>query len=166
MSGAEAGGDALLADREQLRLGAVDRFLDLGRVLVADAGDLAGRADQVPQDRLALDDPGVLDGMDRGRRLVDEPGQVGTAADRFELVAPLERLRDGDDVDAARAARTARGSRRRSAPLRLAVEVLGPQELGDLDDRVAVDEDRAEHGLLGFEALGRQAVDHGQPGGG
>ena len=34
---AEAGVDALLADREQLRLGAVDRLLDLGRVLVADA---------------------------------------------------------------------------------------------------------------------------------
>ena len=67
---AEAGVDALLADREQLRLGAVDRLLDLGRVLVADAGDPAGRADQVAQDRLALDDPRVLGGVDGGRRLV------------------------------------------------------------------------------------------------
>ena len=67
---AEAGVDALLADREQLRLGAVDGLLDLGRVLVADAGDATGRADEVPQDRLALDDPGVLRGVDGRRRLV------------------------------------------------------------------------------------------------
>ena len=42
----------------------------------------------------------------------------------------------------------------------LAVEVGRAQELGDLDDGVAVDQDRAEHGLLGLETLGRQAVDH------
>ena len=60
MSGLKPGVDALLADREQLRLGAVDRLLDLGRVLVADARDPAGSADEVAQDRLALDDPGVL----------------------------------------------------------------------------------------------------------
>ena len=139
---AEAGVDALLADREQLRLGAVDRLLDLGRILVADAGDPAGGADQVAEDRLALDDPGVLDGMDGGRRLVREAREVGPAADRLELVAALEGLGDRDDVD-------------RLAPLeqledggvdaavRLAVEVRRAQELGDLDDRVAVDEDGA-----------------------
>ena len=38
---AEPGIDALLADREQLGLGAIDGLLDLGRVLVADAGDAA-----------------------------------------------------------------------------------------------------------------------------
>ena len=96
---AEPGIDALLADREQLRLGAVDRLLDLGRVLVADAGDPAGRADQVAQDRLALDDPGVLGDVDRGRRLVRQARQVGAPADRLELVLALERLGDRDDVD-------------------------------------------------------------------
>jgi hypothetical protein len=33
-------------------------------ILVADARDLAGGADQVPEDRLAFDDPGVRDDMD------------------------------------------------------------------------------------------------------
>ena len=51
------------------------------------------------QDRLALDDPGVLRGVDGGRRLVREARQVGAAADRLELVLALERLGDGDDVD-------------------------------------------------------------------
>ncbi len=80
----EAGRDAAVRDLEQLRLGAVDRLLDLGRVLVADAGDLAGGADQVPEDRLALDDPRVLDGVDGGGRLVREGREVAPAADLLE----------------------------------------------------------------------------------
>ena len=137
---AEPGVDALLADREQLGLGAVDRLLDLGRVLVADAGDPPGGADQVAQDRLALDDPGVLGDVDGGRRLVRQARQVGATADRLELVAPLERLGDRDDVD--RLASLEQVEDRRVDPaVRLPVEVRRPQELGDLDDRVAVDED-------------------------
>jgi hypothetical protein len=46
--------------------------------------------------------------------------------------------------------------------VRLAVEVLGLEELGDLDDRVTVDEDRPEHGLLGLDGLRRQTIDHGR----
>ena len=124
-------------------------------------GDPAGRPDQVPQDRLALDDPRVLGDVDGGRRLVREAGQVGAATDRLELVAPLERLGDGDDVD--RLAPLEQVEHRRvDAAVGLPVEVLGAQELGDLDDRVAVDEDGAEHGLLGFETLRRQTIDHRQ----
>ena len=69
---AEPDVDALLADREEFRLSAVDRLADLGGVLVADARDAACGPDQVAQDRLPLDDPGVLRGMDRGGRLVGE----------------------------------------------------------------------------------------------
>src|SRR6185295_7837298 len=64
-----------------------------------------------------------------------------------DRLAPLEEVEDGR-VDAA---------------VGLAVEVLGPQEFGDLDDGIAVDEDRAEHGLLGLEALRWKAVDHRSP---
>ena len=61
-----------MVPRLEFRLGAVDRFLDLGRILVADAGDTPGGADQAAEDRLAFDDPRVLGGMDRGRRLVGQ----------------------------------------------------------------------------------------------
>ena len=64
----EAGRDAPLADGEQRGLGPIDRLLDLGGVLVADAGDLAGRTDEIPEDRLSFDDPSVGDDMDRGGR--------------------------------------------------------------------------------------------------
>ena len=157
---AEPGVDPLLADGEQLRLGPVDRLLDLGWVLVADAGDPARRPDQVPQDRLALDDPGVLGDVDGGRRLVREARQVGAPADRLELVLALERLGDRDDVDRLAPLEQVQRSGV-DPPVRLPVEVGRPQELGDLDDRVAVDEDGPEHRLLGLETLRRKTIDHG-----
>ena len=158
----EARVDPLLADGEELGLRPVDGLLDLGRILVADPGDPPGRADEVSQDRLALDDPGVLDGVDRGGGLVREAREVGPSTDRLELFAPLERLRDGDDVDWL-AALEQLEDRREDRAVRLAVEVRRTQELRDLDDGVAVDEDGAEHGLLGLEALRGQAVDHALP---
>jgi len=115
------------------------------------------------EDRLALDDPRVLDGMDRGGRRVGQAREVGPSADAFELVAPLERLGHRDDVDRL-AALEQLEDRLEDLAVRLPVEVRWPQELGHLDDRVTVDEDRAEHRLLGFEALGRQAINHGHLG--
>ena len=122
-------------------------------------GDPAGSADEVAQDRLALDDPGVLRDVDGGRRLVREARQVGATADRLELVLALERLGDRDDVD--RLAPLEQLERGGIDPaVRLAIEVGRAKELGDLDDRVAVDQDGAEHRLLGLETLRRKAVDH------
>ena len=139
---AEAGGDPPVRDREQLRLGAVDRLLDLGRVLVADAGDLAGGADQVPEDRLALDDPRVLDGVDGGRRLVRELREVGPAADLLEVLA-----RSSDSATVTRST----GSRRSNSSSIAGRCCRAPggrsppaQEFRDLDDRLAIDQDRAE----------------------
>ena len=102
----------------------------------------------------------VLGRVDGGRRRAREARQVGPAADRLQLARPLEGLRDRDDVDRLAPLEQVE-HRLEDLAVRLPVEVRGPQELGDLDDRVAVDEDRAEHGLLGLEALGRQAIDHG-----
>ena len=158
---AEPGVDPLLADREELRLGAVDRLLDLGRVLVADPGDPPGGPDQVAQDRLALDDPGVLLDVDRGRRLVGEAGQIGTAADRLELVGAFERLGDGDDVDRLASLVEVEDGGVDPA-VGLAIEVGGPEEFGDLDDRVAIDQDGAQDRLLGLKTLRRKAVDHAE----
>ena len=155
----EAGGDTTLADCEQLGLGAVDRLLDFGRVLVADAGDPARGADQVPQHRLALDDSRVLRRVDGRRRGVRQGAEVGAPADRFQVLVALERLGDRDDVNRLAPFEQVQ-DHRVDLGMGLAVEVLGLEELGDLDDRVAVDEDRAEHGLLGLDGLRRKAVDH------
>ena len=64
--------------------------------------------------------------------------------------AAFERLGDGHDVD--RLALVEQLEHRRvDRAVRRAIEVLRSQELGDLDDRVAVDQDRAENRLLGLE---------------
>jgi hypothetical protein len=68
----EAALDTPLADAEELLLRLVDGLADVRRVVVADRGDLARGADQVAQDRLALDDAAVVDRVDRGGREVDE----------------------------------------------------------------------------------------------
>ena len=150
---------APLADREELRLGAVDRRLDVRAVLVPDRGDLARGGDEVPQDCLALDDPRVMDGVDGRGRPVAQRGQVRAPAHALEPPGPLEGLRDGHDVDRLAAFEQLEDGAVDEA-VGLTVEVLRAQELGDLHDGVAVDEDRAEDRLLGVDALGREAVDH------
>src|SRR3972149_6452674 len=70
----EAGLEALLADREQLLLGAVHGRRDVRGLLVADAGDAPRGGDEVAQHRLALDDPSVVGGGPRRRRGGGEAG--------------------------------------------------------------------------------------------
>src|SRR6266513_226198 len=77
-----------------------------------------------------------------------------------EFVAPLQRLGDSDDVDGL-APFEELDDRRVDRCVRLAVEVRRSKKLGHLDDRVPVDQDGAEHGLLGLETLRRQTIDHG-----
>ena len=98
--------------------------------------------------------------MDGGGRVVAERGEVARAADRLQLAVALERLRDRDDVYRLAVLEQVQ-HRREDAAVGLAVEILGVEEVRDLDDRVAVDEDGAEHGLLGVQVLWRQSVDHG-----
>ena len=68
-------------------------------------------------------------------------------------------LGDGDDVDGLAPLEQVEDDRV-DLGVGLPVEILGPEELGDLDHRVAVDQDRAEDGLLGFDGLRGQAIDH------
>ena len=134
-------------------------------ILVPDPGDLAGGADQVPEDRLALDDPGVLHGVDGGRRLVRELREIGPAADLLQVLATFERLGDRDEVDRLPPLEELE-HRLVDRAVGLAIEVLRLEEFRDLDDRLAIDQDGAQHRLLGFEAVRGQAVDHGHLQGG
>jgi hypothetical protein len=92
--------------------------------------------------------------VDRRRGRVRETRQVGAAADGFELAASLERLCHGHDVDRL-APFEELDHRGVDRGVRLAVEVRGTEELGDLYDGIAVDQDCAEHRLLSLEALRR-----------
>jgi hypothetical protein len=107
---------------------------------------------------LALDDAAVMDRVDGCRRQVDEARQVGGAADGVELAAPLEDLRDGHQVDRLPAIVEVK-DRAVDRAVVTAVEVLRAEEVCDLDDRVLVDEQGAEHRLLRFDGLRRKAID-------
>ena len=155
---AEAGVDTLLADGEELLLGTVDRLADVRSVLVADAGDPTRGGDEVAQDGLALDDPGVVDRVHGRRSEVDEARQVGRTADLIELRSSFQDFRHGDDVDRL-AALVEVEHRLVDRAVIGPVEVRRTQEVGDLDDRVAIDEEGAEDRLLGFDRLRRKAVD-------
>jgi hypothetical protein len=98
--------------------------------------------------------------VDGGRRLVREAREVGPSADRLELFAPLERLRDRDDVDRL-ATLEQLEDRREDRAVRLAVEVRRTQELRDLDDASRSMRMAPSTGLLGLEdsaAAGRSIM--------
>ena len=157
----EAAGRAVLADLEQDPLRPVDGDLGVVRLLVADRRDPPGGADQVAQHRLALDDAAVVLDVDRRRHGVHQAGQVGRAADRLQPIAPRQLVGQGDEVDRLALAVQAE-HRLVDVGVLLAVEIGRPQEVGDLQDGVRIDEDRAEHALLGLDRLWCQLVDaHG-----
>ncbi len=160
----EPGGQAALGDGVQLGLGPVDGFLDLGRILVSDPGNPPCCRDQVSQDGLALHDPGVLRREDGRGGLLGQRGQVASTADRLELPGALQRLRDRHDVDRLAALPEVHHDAV-DLPVCLAVEVARAKDVRDLDDGVAVDQQGAEDGLLGLQALRRKAVEgHGGSG--
>jgi hypothetical protein len=154
----EAARGAVLADLEQDALGPVDGDLGVVRFLVADRGDLAGCRDQVAQDRLALDDAPVVLDVHRRRHRVHQRREVGGTAHRLQPVAPGELLPQGHEVDGLALAVKPQ-HRLIDVRMLLAVEVRRAQELGDLQNRIRVDQDRAEDALLGFDRLRCQLVD-------
>ncbi len=149
---------ATLADLEQDRLGPVDGDLGVVRLLVPDRGDPSGRADEVPQDGLALDDAPVVLGMDRGGDRVHEAGQVRRAPHFGQPIATSELLAERDQID-----RLALGVEREHGLVDVGVlgpiEVGGLEEVPDAQDGIRIDEDRAQDALLGLDRLRRELVD-------
>ena len=143
----------MLADLEQDPLRPVDGDLGVVGLLVADRRDPPGGGDQVAQHRLALDDAAVVLDVDRRRHRVHQAGQVGRPAHRLQPIAPRQLVAQGDEVDGLALAVQAE-HRLVDVGVLLAIEVGRPQEVGDLQDSVRIDEDRAEHALLGFDARG------------
>ena len=150
----EVARDALLAELEHHLLRAVDEVRDLAGPLLAQAGDLLAGADEATEGRHLLDDARVVLHV-RGRR--DERGELGhlrLAADRLQLSALVELVRERDGVD--RLALRPKGERgSEELPVALAVEVRGVEDLADGSDRGGREQHRAQHGLLGLEVLRR-----------
>jgi hypothetical protein len=100
---------------------------------------------------------GVVFYVDRGRYGVDEVQHVGGAADLSELVAPLELVGDCDEVGGLATLVEVKHGLVDPGVL-LLVEILRLQEGRDLNDRVGIDEQGAEHRLFGLGVGRHEAI--------
>ena len=119
-----------------------------------------GRADQLPEDRLLLDDLRVVLDVGRPRHAVDQRRDVGRSADRVELARARQFLLQRDEVD-RRPALGQRDDLVEDPAVRVAVEVLGAQHLHGEVVGVVLDQDGPEHRAFGLEVVRQRAFDNG-----
>ena len=147
----------VVGDLEEQLLGPLGELARLAVALVDPALDLLAGAEQAAQQRVLLDDLGVVLGVAGRRDLRRQLGDVVLAAGLLDLVALGQRLGDAQLVDRLRgrvevvdaARRSAGGCRGRSrsafsftSSITFVIERLGDQH-------------RAEDRLLGLDVLGR-----------
>ena len=142
------------ATSEHQRLGRVHRLVDVVGHVVAELGDLAGDADEPPQQRVLLDDPGVAGGVGRGRRRGLEVDQGAGAADGLEQAGPPQLVGDGDGVGRL-ALGVERGDGVEDVAVGRLVEVVDGDDLDGRRDGVARQQHGPEQRLLGLEVVGR-----------
>jgi hypothetical protein len=120
--------------------GLVNGRVSFNVILVTDAGNLPGRTDQAAQGGAALHDVGIVLSMHGRGHSVEQRGHVLAAANIVKLAAPLHLVAEGHEVRRLMAIVEIEDSSVDPAIL-LTIEVFGPEEGGDLDDGVAVDQD-------------------------
>src|SRR5205085_6976254 len=106
----------------------------------------------------ALDDARVVFDVDGGGGAVGEADEVALAADGVEVAVALELCREGYRVAGLAAAVELEDGLVDEA-VGFPVEVVGTEERRDFDDRVAVEEERTQHRLLGGDVVGYGPLD-------
>jgi hypothetical protein len=144
---------ALSADRENRRLGLIEKLVDGPVVPVAPGDHLVARENERPDDRFLPDDPRMRLDVRDARDGVAERKQIFVAPDRRELPTVDQRLSKRDVVDRLAAARQL-GHRFEDFGVGLAVEVLDGQRLDDDVHRLILEEDPSEDRALCFEGVG------------
>ena len=122
---------------------------------IADGPDLICGADEAAHHSQAAYILSIILNVDRGRDLGDEVTQVSSAPDCFKLFALCQLAAHHDLIYCF--IPLVKGKARLVDPLiLLPVEVLRFEQPRDLGDRLGVDEDGAQHGLLGIEVVWRK----------
>ncbi len=155
--------DLVLGDAEDLPLGRFEQLLRGELIGITVANDVGGVLDQLAVGRFFLDDLGVVLGV----------GRVGDARLRSRPAFHRRRLARIDRDECSSSARVTA-----SIPLFLsyrsrigridhlvgiAIEILDPQEGDDVVQDLVVEQDAAQHALLGFDILRRQTIGQGAP---
>ena len=152
----ERGADAALGDFEDFVLGLVEELVDARGRVVGGGGDFGRGRGERAQYRLLAHDARVVGDVGGGRDAGGELGDVSRAADRFELAARAQRVGHRDGVDRLVAVRQL-GHHAKDLAMRLAIEVVGVEDFEGLVDGLVLEQDRAEHRLLGLQILRRNA---------
>ena len=148
----EALAQPVLRDPEDQALRLVQDVVRVLARLVRRRDDPAAGLDQAAQDRLLLDDAGVVLDVGGARNPVEEGGDVRRAADRVELAGARQLLLDRHRIDGARPVRQMVHDLEDLAVL-VAVEILFLENLLGAIDGAVLDEDGPENGALGLDAV-------------
>ncbi len=119
--------------------------------------------DQIAEGSLLLDDARVVLDVGTARHAVGERRDVRGTADLLELAGPLQLVLQRHEVDGI-AALAERDHLVEDAAMRIAEEVARVYELGRVVERVVVNQDGAENGLLGFQVVRKRAFGGGDLG--
>ena len=117
---------------------------------------------QVAEGRLFLDDARVVLDVGAARHAVGERRDVGGTADLLELARSRQLVLQRDEIDGV-VALAERDHLVEDAAMRVAEEVARVDQLGGVVERLVVDQDRAENGLLGFEIVRKRAFGRRRP---
>ena len=144
---------ALLGDVQHLRFRFVEHRLRITALRpVRGLRDLGCGRRKLPQDRALAHDRSVVTDVRRGGYALHQRTEVGEAADVIELLDRGERLGQRDDVR-----RLAVGDQLRDVaiqqPVRFGVEVVRREHVADLVGRLVVEQQPAEHRLLGLDRM-------------
>ena len=155
--------DTVLADLEDVAFDFVDQAVDFAFVFVNAADHAGAGLDHLPQDMFFADDFDVVIEVRGGRNGVGQGGEVGNAADRFELVLQLQVFLERDDVD--RLFRVVHLDQRVENDL-VAEVVEDLDAFLEFFEASAEAIVRAEHHatedtLFGFDGMGRKAIEAG-----
>ncbi len=148
--------DVFLRDFEEALLGFIEDFLYVFGFVVAHFEDIARGADKSSQHRFFLYHFRVVDDIGSGGDGVDQGSEVAGAADAVEFAFFFETVGNTEDIERL-AVFVELEHNFVDVIVGVLVEVSRFEEVGDLDDRVFVQHQRAEHGLLSFEVVGRNA---------
>jgi hypothetical protein len=156
----EAGLQPIVGHGKDRALSLVEDQVGLLVRLVRIGDDLVRCINEVSQRRLLLDDPCVVLDVGGARHTVRERGDVGRPANFIDFTGTREFLLHRDEVDRLPAL-AERNHLVENAPVRVAVKISRGEDLRGEIEGVVVNQDRTEHGTLGFEIVRKRALRSG-----
>ena len=147
-----------LGDLVEAPLGLLDLVARarIDRRVIGDVDDILADRNELAPHGEVVDAAAIVVGVDDGRRLAGEAGEILRHGDAAEIMVAKEGLE-------RHRRRQLAGPDQRSRDLEYAAmnfldEMLAPEEVRDAVERVIVDEDRAEQRLFGLEVVRRRAI--------